>query len=90
MSKKQKPTPKPKEQRPQIDREIAVRTIQNFCHSLRNTHEHMSGIYNAINTMANEITKLDGGLFTYKNFLKDELVSLENIISELEGAYQDE
>ncbi len=90
MSKKQKPTHKAKEQRPQIDRETAVRTIENFCSCLRSIHVRLCGICNAINAMANEVTKLDGGLFAYKNFLKDELLNLERTISEFDEIYRDE
>ena len=83
------PTINRKEQRPQIDRETAVRTIENFCSCLRSVHVRLCGICNAINTMANEVTKLDGGLFAYKNFLKDELLNLERTISVFDETYKD-
>ena len=84
------PTTKPKEKSPQIERAIAVRTIENFCHSLRGIHTHLSGIYDNLAGLADESTKLAGALLGCKHLLKDELLILENTIFEFDGTYQDE
>ncbi len=94
MSKKQKPTHKPKETRPQIDPEIAARTMENFCHWLGGINMRLGWIRAAIEAMADQMTQLDGSketwavaspLYVYADFLQIELLRLEYAASEFMG-----
>ena len=94
MSKKHKPTHKPKEQRTQIDPETVVRTMENFCHWLGDIHMRLSWIRTAIEAMADQMTELDGSketwavaapLYVYERFLQVELLRLEYAMFEFGG-----
>ncbi len=97
MSKKQKPTPK--EQRPQIDRETVVRTMESFCHWLGDIHLRLSWIRTALEAMADQMTGLDSThetwavaapLYVYERFLQVELLRLEYAMSEFNGTDKDD
>ena len=99
MSKKQKPTHEPKEQRTQIDPETAVSTMKNFCHWLGDIHMRLSWIRTALETMADQMTGLDSThetwavaapLYVYERFLQVELLRLEYAMSEFNGTDKDE
>ena len=98
MSKKQKPTPKLKEQRTQIDPETAVNTMKNFCHWLGDIHMRLCWIRTAIKAMADQMTDLDASketwavaapLYVYDRFLEVELLRLEYAMSEFSGSDKD-
>ena len=94
MSKKQKPTPKPKKQRPQIDLAAVFQTMENFGHWLGGIDMRTHYVCNALRGMANRMTYNDGSeetwevascLYVYAAYLETELLRLEYAAHEFPG-----
>ncbi len=99
MSKKQKPTHEPKEQRPQVDIAAVFQTMENFCHWLGGIDMRTHYVCNTLRGMADRMTYDDADKETWEGasclyicaaYLETELLRLEYAAHEFPGLAKNE